>query len=346
MQFGPYSQSVSGQSTVRDPETMFQLLNLHFTAPRVDTAAVRAWQRRTRTSIEGRSSSPQNHFTDTISKVLSQGHVRSRPMRAEQVDSINIGHALEIYKDRFADPGDFSFVIVGSFDIDSIRPLVLRYLGGIPATPRGDDGWRDTHVRYPTGVVEKEFMFGREPRSRTAIVFHGPYSHPTESHYALGAMAQVLSKRLRDRLREDLGGTYSINAQALIHSIPERRYTVEIVFDAAPERAAELTKAIFAEVELLRKSGPTKAEVDKVREESTRQLELAVKNNAFWLQTIMNYVQMERPLEDLDSHDAPLKALTVARVHEMARQYLNPGQYVRVTQLPSSGVAQEGRGSP
>jgi zinc protease len=345
MQFGPYSQGVSGQSTVRDLETMFQLVNMHFTAPQVDTGAVRAWQRRTRTSIEGRASSPQSHFRDTLSRILSQGHPRSRPLRVEQVDSIDMGSALEIYKDGFADPGDFNFVIVGSFDIDSIRPLVARYLGGIPAAPRGDDGWRDTGLRYPSGVVEKEFRFGREPRSRTAIVFHGPFSHPVESNFAFGAMAQVLTKRLRERLREDLGGTYSVVAQAAIHSIPERRYTVEVIFDAAPERATELTKAIFAEVEALRKSGPTKAEVDKVREEWTRQMELAVKNNNFWLQTIMTYVQMERPLEDLDSHDAPLKALTPARVHEMAKQYLNSDQYVRVTQLPSSGIAHAVEGS-
>jgi len=83
-----------------------------------------------------------------------------------------------------------------------------------------------------------------------------------------------------------------------------------------------------------------------VREEMTRQLELAVKNNNYWLQTIMNYVQTERPLEDLDDHDLPLKALTAVRVHEMARQYLNSNQYVRVTQLPSSGIAQDAKGSP
>ena len=335
MQVGPYTQGVSGRSTARDLETLLQLVNMHFTAPRVDTAAVRAWQRRTRTSIEGRDASPQSHFGDTVTKILSKGHPRSLPLRVEQVDSIDMGRALQIYTDRFADAGDFTFVVVGSFNVDSIRPLITRYLGGIPAKPNENDGWRDTGMRYPEGIVEKEFRFGREPRSRTAIVFHGPFTHPIESHFAVGAMAQVLTKRLRDRLREDLGGTYSIVARAAVHSIPERRYTVEIVFDAAPERTAELTKAIFDEVDKLRKSGPTKAEVDKVREESTRQMELAVKNNGFWLQTITSFVQTERPLEELDSYDAPLKALTPARVHEMAKQYLDPAQYVRVTQLPA-----------
>ena len=335
MQIGTYSQQVSGSSTVRDLETLLQLVHMHFTAPRLDTGAVRAWQRRLRTQLEGRSASPQTHFRDSVGIALAQNHPRGRPLRAEQVDSIDIGRALEIYRERFASPGDFTFVIVGSFQLDSIKPLVARYLGGLPAVTR-DEGWRDTGMRFPTGVVEKDFRFGREPRSRTAIVFTGPFTHSAEEQFALGAMGQVLTARLRERLREDLGGTYSVSAHAMIHSVPERSAMVEISFDAAPERADELTKEVFAEIEALRKSGPTKEEVDKVREESTRSLELAVENNRYWLSSIMSYVQMERSLDGLADYEAPVERLDAAQIREMARQYLDPSRYVRVTQRPAN----------
>ena len=335
MQIGQYSQQVSGSSTVRDLETLMQLVYMHFTAPRMDTGAVRAWQRRLKTQLEGRGASPQTQFRDSVALTLSQHHPRSMLLRPEQVDSIDLGRALEIYRARFAAPGDFTFVIVGSFEPDSIRPLVARYIGGLPTVER-DEGWRDAGIRFPTGVVEKEFRFGREPRSRTAIVFTAPFTHSAEHHFALGAMAQVLTTRLRERLREDLGGTYSVMAHAMIHSVPERSSMVEIVFDAAPERADELTKEVFAEIEALRKSGPTKAEVEKVREESTRQLELAVENNHYWLSQIMSYVQMERPLDGLADYEVPAKELTAGQIQELARKYLDPARHVRVTQRPAN----------
>ncbi len=333
MGIGPYTEQVSGRSTARDVETLLQLVYLHFTAPRVDSEAVRAWQRRVRAELEGRASSPQSRFADSVSLTLTQRHPRLLPLDPAQIDSIDMARALAIYKDRFADASDFTFVIVGTFTLDSLRPLVARYLGGLPAEHR-DEGWRDSGVRYPSGVVEKRFRFGREPRSRTAIVFHGPYVHSVDDHFAVAAVGEVLTMRLRERLREQLGGTYSVGVNTSIQSIPEPRYTVTITFDAAPERADELAAEVLAEVGRLRASGPTRAEVERVREEASRRMELAVKSNDYWLQAIMGYVQMERPLEGLAAADAPIKELTAARVHQMAKQYLDPGRYIRVTQLP------------
>lgn len=333
MSIGSYSQSVSGSSTVRDLETFLQLLHLHFTAPRLDDEAIRAWRQRSRTAIEGRAASPEAHFSDTLTAIFSQGHPRNRFLTPARLDSIDPQRALAIYKERFADAGDFAFVVVGAFQLDSIRPLIERYIGGLPSQP-GSRGWRDQGLRMPTGVVEKEFRFGREPRARTAIVFNGPFVHSEEEQFALGAMASVLNARLRDRLREALGGTYSVSVRPQIQSIPERTYSVQIVFDAAPERVAEMEKAVFDEIARLRKDGPTEAEVAKVREESARQIELSVKNNGFWLQLISSYDQMERPLGELAGYGESLKALKTGEVHAMSKQYLDPSRYIRVTQLP------------
>jgi zinc protease len=266
--------------------------------------------------------------------VLAQGHPRARPLTIAQIDSIDLDRALSIYRERLGDASDFTFVLVGKIDADSLRPLITRYLGSLPAGG-GKTGWRDNGIRPPSGVVEKTFRFGVEPRARTTIIFDGPFTDDLSAPRSLNALARVLQTRLRERLREQLGATYSVGVQVATRSIPERRYRVSIGFDAAPESIDELTTAVFAEVEALRKSGPTKEEVQKVREESLRQLELAWKNNQFWLQTITGYTMMDRPLEDISAYDKPFRELNAARMHEMARKYLDSGQYVRVTQLPA-----------
>src|SRR5690606_15271573 len=186
------------------------------------------------------------------------------------------------------------------------------------------------------GVIEKEFRFGREPRARTAIVFHGPFVHSEDDQLALGALARILGTRLRERLREALGGTYSVNVRSELSSVPQPRYAIHITYDAAPDRAEEMRRAVFEEVERLRKAGPTREEISNLREEFARQFELALKNNQFWLNLIMRYDQLDRPLAGLvDYSDDVTSRLTAELVREMGRQYLDPGRYVRVTQLPA-----------
>jgi zinc protease len=333
MGIGAYNQSVSGTSTVRDLETFLQLLHLHFTGARVDEEAIRSWKQRTKTSLEGRAASPEAHFADTLTKIFTQGHPRYRFLTPARIDSIDAQRALAIYQQRFADAGDFTFVIVGAFKPDSIRPLIERYIGGLPARP-GSRGWRDDGVRAPAGVVQNEFRFGREPRARTSLLFHGPFVDSENDQFALGAMASVLNSRLRERLREALGGTYSVSVHPEIRAIPERTYSVQITFDAAPERVEEMQKAVFQEIDRMRKTAPTEAEVEKVRAESARQIELSVKNNGFWLQVISAYDQTARPLAELAAYGDSLKHLTAAQVHAMSQRYLDPSRYVQVTQLP------------
>jgi len=335
MNLGGYTQSVSGRSTVRDLETFLQLLHLHFTSPRVDDEAIQAWKKRVKVSLEGRVASPEAHFADTLRTILSQGHPRSRVLTVAEIDSIDTQRALEIYRERFADAGGFTFVIVGDFEPDSIRPLIERYVGGLPSQP-GNRGWRDTGVRAPSGVVEKEFRFGREPRARIAIVFNGPFTHTEDEQFALGAMASILSNRLRDRLREALGGTYSVSVHPRISAVPERTYSVHIGFDAAPSRVEEMRRAVFEEIEELRAQGPTSEEVDKVRQEHARQLELSLKSNSFWLRLITSFDQTERPLADLARYGEAWKDRMDAKlIHTMAQKYLSPSRYVQVTQLPA-----------
>lgn len=334
MRIDPFSQTVEGGASVRDLESLLQLVYLHFTAPRVDTPAVRAWQQRVRSSLEARSGATELHLGDTVAALLTQGHPRARPLTAAQVDSIDLGRALTIYRERFGDAGGFTFVLVGKLHADSLRPLVTRYLGSLPSSGDSERGWRDHGIRAPSGVVERTFNSGVENRSRTVIIFHGPFTDRVDEQPSLSAMGSVLQHRLRERLREQLGATYSVSVQTVAQSLPDLNYQVSIGFDAAPERIDELTSAVFAEVESLRELGPTTEEVRRVREESLRELELAQRSNGYWMRMVVTYSMMERPLGEIASYAEHFRELNAERVHAMARKYLDTWRYVRVTQMP------------
>ena len=148
------SEGLRGRALRSDLETMFQLIYLTFTQPRADPEAFRAMTAQATAALGNREALPETAFEDALNAAVSQNHVRARPITTALVAQMNLATSLAFYKDRFADASDFTFVLVGSFDLPAIKPLVERYLGGLPALHRKEAG-RDVGIRPPPGVVEK-----------------------------------------------------------------------------------------------------------------------------------------------------------------------------------------------
>jgi zinc protease len=165
---------------------------------------------------------------------------------------------------------------------------VRRYLGGLPSTGR-EETWRDVGIRPPTGVVRKTVYHGMEPRARTQIVFTGSFDFNRENLYALRALEDVLRLRLRERLREDLGGTYGVRVRASGGRDPRAEYRVAVGFGAAPARLEELARVAFAQIDSLKDDGPTEEELAKVREMQLRSRETDLRTNHFWLSQLVAY---------------------------------------------------------
>ncbi|MCK4855580.1 MAG: hypothetical protein KAT31_14980, partial [Bacteroidales bacterium] len=148
------TEGVTGSASPDDLETMFQLIYLYLTRPRKDIEAYQSYTTRMEGYIQNRSGSPEAAYYDTIMVTMAQYHQRQRPWSLETLNEIDPKAYWKIYNDRFKDLDDFTFVIVGKFDIDSIRPLILQYLGNLPGTRR-EESWKDTGIYPPEGVIKK-----------------------------------------------------------------------------------------------------------------------------------------------------------------------------------------------
>jgi zinc protease len=333
-----YSEGMNGYAAPRDAETLFQLVHLYFTQPRRDTASWTAYLQRGREALRNRGVTPESAFGDTLSAILSQRHPRTRPFSTATFDSLDIDRSLAIYRDRFADAGDFTFYFVGRFDADSLRPLAETYLASLPSSGR-QETWRDVGIRPPGGVVQRTVRRGVEPKARTALVFTGPAEFSREASAEMGGLAQALELRLRERLREDLGGTYGVGVSGSVERDPWARYSFIVNFGSAPERVEELTGVVFAVIDSVRAAGPSQADVDKVREASRRERETALRENDFWIGRLLSYDRMGWDIRMID--DEPLSAgLTVERLRDAARRYLDRARYVQVTLVPEGAPAQ------
>jgi len=330
---GELSEQMFGRGSPKDLETVFQLMYLYFTSPRPDSTAVVALKQRLRAALANRGVSPEQAFDDSLSVILSSHHPRTTPVTVATVDSLDLGASLRFYRDRFADASDFTFVIVGNFMVDSIKPLVLTWLGGLPSIRRKET-WKDVGLHTPEGIVTRDVKRGTEPKARTVIVFNGPFEWTRENRYAMASLAEVLRMRFRDVLREQLGGTYDVSVSQSSERDPRQEYQFSIDFGSAPERVDSLRAAVFREIERIKTDGPTADEIEKVREIQRRAEETEIRQNGFWLNSLAASARYGQDPRMVLRRGELRAMLTPTLVRDIARKYLNESRYVQVRLLP------------
>ena len=322
-----------GSAAPRDLETLFQLIYLYFTAPRENEDAFATYQTRLKAQLENRASSPEQIFWDTVRSAISDDHIRSRPWTTEILSEMSLEQSLAIYRNRFADAGDFTFIFVGNLDPAAIRPLIETYLGGLPATGR-DENWRDLGIDPPDGIDERTVRMGIEPKSRVQLSFNGTYTWSWEEMFVMDPLAQVLEMQLRDSLREKEGGTYDIGVWASPSRFPDEEYHVFVGFGCAPENVEKLTGLVFEEVRRLRDEGPKQTNVAKVKEMLRRQRETNLENNGFWANVLRSYTINGLDQKLILEYDRLVDDLSTDSIQAAANRYLNADRYVKVVLYP------------
>ncbi len=340
---GELQEGISGNASPQDLETLFQLTYLYFTAPRRDSTAFLSFQSRVKAFIANRHASPEAAFEDTIQVTMSSYHPRSRPWSEAMLDEMDLETSLRIYRDRFADASDFTFIFVGNFDPDSLRPLVETYLGGLPALHR-QESWRDVGMRPPEGVVEKTVRRGLEDKSQVRLIFTGPFEWTRKSRHVLSSLAEVLEIRLRQVLRENLGGTYGVGVWTSISHYPRDEYSLTISFGCAPARVEELTATVFQQIDSLRTHGTSEAYLVKVKEQQRRNRETSLKRNGFWLNTLRSYYFYREDPRSLLTFGELVEGLTLTDIQTAARRYLRRERYAKFILYPATSG--NGGGSP
>jgi zinc protease len=334
---GEVNQGMVGGSTPQDLETMFQLLHLRFTQPRADAGAFAAFVSQAKGLLANQLASPDIVFDQTVDAALSRNHVRRQPLTPAAVDQVSLSKAMAFYKQRFADASNFTFVFVGSFTPEMLKPFVETYVASLPAT-HGAETFKDLGITPPTGIVEKTIEKGIAPKSQVSIVFAGPFVYDDAHILALKAMTMVLESRLFDSIRQELGGTYSIGADPTMQKYPHPEFTVRIDWTSDPARTAALVQRVFEEIRFVRDTEYSRDQVARIRSALLREFERNAQNNGYLLN------QIAGRYEDGDGSDVTavvnmpdrIALLTGEQIHQAAVTYLDLANYVKVTLMPEA----------
>ena len=212
-----------------------------------------------RAYLPNRLSTPQGVFSDSLITFLYGDHPRVQFPTLEMVETLDIEEAHRFYIDRFADMSDFVFTFVGNFEVETLSELAQTYLGNLPDLDR-EETWADTSPRLPEGNKTLVVKKGIADQAQVSMIFHGSLNYDRLSRHRLRSTVEVLSIKLREELREELGGVYSVNAQPAIRELPEPTYQISVSFGCDPDRVSELIEAVMGQVEVLRTEGATEEE--------------------------------------------------------------------------------------
>lgn len=328
-----YTEGLNGSTRPKDLETAMQLIHLYFTSPRKDENSFKVVQQQLAASLANKDKDPNAVFMDTVSYVMGNYHPRRKPMTMQSLNDIDYNKAFDIYKQRYANAGDFVFTFVGSFQPQQIVPLIEKYIASLPGQPQQEQ-WRDVGLRSPQGTITRTVRKGKENKAAVRMYFTGATTYSDLEETQLQQLCSVLGIRLREVLREDQGGVYGVGVRGSITRIPSDNYSISISFGCAPENVDKLVDLVLAEINQLKQNGAAQVNIDKVIAEDTRSLETQLKQNSYWQYNLeQKYLHNEDPrgiLQDMSN----LKQLNVQRTKEMANKYFNMANFAKMVLLP------------
>ena len=333
---GDYTQGVNGSSTPKDLETALQLNYLAHTAPNMTPEVLDLIKRRLAGSLQNRDQNPRAVFGEKVEQINSSNHYSAAALTMADLPLLNVDTMKSFYNARFANAADFTYFFVGAFTVDDITPLLEKWVATLPSQGKKTSAFRDMGVKFPMGVVKEEVKKGKEPASQTVLSFFAdPGVDELEMHRARAA-SQVLSIRLREILREELGGTYGVSV-GFNNSPPLKGYGAMVIqFGSSPENVDKLVTASLKEIARLKVEGPSLDDVNKVKELERRDLETNAKQNSYWmgsLQTVHMYGwdpnRINKRLERTES-------LTPDIIKTMFQKYFPMDRYTLVMLKPEA----------
>jgi len=326
---------INGSFAPDDIESALLLIHADFTAPRKDTSAFRSIIDRTKASISNRENDPNTVFDDTVSAVLSGNQPRYTGMNLQKLKQVKLDQAFSIYKECFADASNYTFVFTGNIDTAAVTPLLLRYLGSLPASYK-HDRFKDLGIHIPPGKSAHTVYKGTEAKASVLLVYSGPYLFNQSNNIKMDALQECLEIRLIERLRQTENGVYNPSVFINKSKQPAERCAIFIEFGCSPDNAEKLIASVNDEIVKLKANGPVHENLDKWRSEDRATRETQLKTNLYWLTYLRNRLQNGVDFDQIDLHNKIRDQLKVSDVKDIAEKYLSGENYIRMVLLPES----------
>lgn len=331
---GEYEHSVSGGGSPKDIETILQLMYLNFTSPRFDQSDLDYLKQMYVPYFRNMESDPNYIMAKESNRTLYQNNPRRQTASAEHIEQLSIETMARIHSSLFAYADDFRFYIVGNVDIDTLKPLVEKYIGSLPTSNTVKYTVVDDGVRMAEGGVTNDFCAAmHQPKVSVNLTYSGDIENSAKNRVVLDLLTRALDSRYMVSIREEKGGTYGVRVNGGITKYPVEQYALTISFDTNEQMADELVAICDAELCKIAEEGPLAEDVDKSKEFLQKNYANVLDYNGGWLSAIVQwydegYNYKEEYLDILES-------VTAEDVKALAQQILDDDNRTLVVMRPA-----------
>ncbi len=327
-------EGMNGYSTEEDLESLFQLIYLAHTSPRLDEVAWNNLKSRVADSIRNRELSPRVLYYDELWTTLYNNHFRTKPLSLEDLSDADLNEALSIYNERFNAGGDFTYIFVGDFEPEILESYIVNWLADLPVqeTP---ESWKDRNVRLYTGSGKKTLEAGTEPLSIVNQSWSGAWNGDFSEWYRMNSLATALEMHLTRIIREEYGGTYSIGVTLNARIIPAKQYNYMITYSCDPERVDELSASVKEIIADWQIRPPESKLAEDVAAMQRRNYKEDLESNSWWMRQIDFGVRSGvDPQELIRDRTEFFNSLTSEVLMETAAKYFCDEIYFHFTLYP------------
>ena len=330
---------ISGNSSVKDLETAFQLLYLEFMEPRFDQEEFDNAIAQIKAVLPNLVNTPNFAFQKRFNKVLYNDNPRNEVLSMEKLEKANLQTIEKNYRRLFADAAGATMVIVGDVSLDTLKPLVEKYIGSLPKGKKAAK-WADVQPQLVKGKVVDVFDQKMETPLTTVLQVYSDYRPFTVKEQTLAsAVSYILDQIYTDTLREDEGGTYGASTVANARKDPNGRYLLQVYFNCKPALAEKLRALAQDGFRKLAEEGPTDEQFTRTVEHFKKNVPESRINNSYWLSDILRYF---RNGYDYDKEwEAAVNGLTKESIRDAAAKLYNSGNFVEVVMMPGKTTEAE-----
>ena len=337
---GMYSEGLNGFASPKDLEALMQLIHLEFTKSRKDETAFFSYINRIKAYYQNILSDPTQYFFDQFSRIQSRNHPRTdRIPTGKEIEMIDFDRSYEIAADRFSNAGDFYFFFVGSFDMDSIKPLIEKYIASIPSSGE-NEMWKDLGIRPPAEKLDEQIFKGTDPKSFVIIYFEKEKPWNEDDAYLFSELGSLLDRKYVETIREEMSGVYAVQAYAGLGKIPYERAFLKILFPCSPDNVDSLTSAILKEITKIQAEGVKEDDLQSTQEIQRRNMEENLKTNGYWIGSLQEIYRNKMSMNLLIDYNASIQKITSEELKRIANEYIDTGTYLRVSLFPVGSKTQ------
>lgn len=323
------SEGLNGSCSPKDLETMLQLVYLSFTAPRMDNDAFESFKQRTKAALANQEADPSMALTDTLQREMYGNHPMAGRVKADMIDQTDYNRIMEMYKDRFKEAGDFTFLFVGNINLEEAKPLIETYLGGLPTINRKEN-YQDIKLDIQKGTRKNLFEKQMEtPKATVISIISGDCEYNLKNNLLMTMLSQTMSMVYLETVREKEGASYGVSAYGQLSRGIKDEALFQIYFDTDPAKREKMEQIVMSELQKVAKEGPRPEHLAKVKEFLLKKHIENVKENGYWLGQLNNYYWYNTDMNT--NYEQLVNELTVEDVKNFTKALLDQGNIIEVT---------------